>query len=124
MTNSHQALQALLQPSPLEATLFPPSSRYHGLPIQKMVRPDGREVAYVSRRFVPLQENFETIRERRIVQGDRIDNLAYEILSDPEQFWRLCDANNVLDPQQLTAEVGRAIRITLPEGMQGAPGHA
>jgi hypothetical protein len=124
MTNPHQALQSLLQPPGLEATLFPATSRYHGLTIQKTVRPDGREVAYVSRRFVPLQEQFETLRERRIVQGDRIDNLAYEILGDPEQFWRLCDANNMLDPQQLTAEVGRLIRITLPEGIQGANGHA
>lgn len=124
MSNPHLALQSLLQSAPLEATLFPPNSRYHGLPIQKMVQPDGREVAYVSRRFVPLQEQFETLRIRRIVQGDRIDNLAYEVLGDPEQFWRLCDANNVLDPQELTAEVGRAIRITLPEGIQGANAHA
>ncbi|MEO0078974.1 MAG: LysM domain-containing protein, partial [candidate division WOR-3 bacterium] len=35
------------------------------------------------------------------------------------QFWRICDANNVLDPSELTENPGRRVRITLPEGFPG-----
>lgn len=120
MTNMNQALQALLQPTELEATLFPPTSRYHGVPVKKTKRADGKEVTYLSRRFVPQPSAFETLQEYSIKQGDRIDNLAHEFVGDPEQFWRLADANHEMDPQQLTAEVGRKIRITLPEGIPGS----
>ena len=41
-------------------------------------------------------------------------------LGDPEQFWRLCDANAALRPDELM-EVGRWLRITLPEGIPGIP---
>ena len=108
-------------PSDLEETLFPESSRYHGVEVKTFKRADGREVAYLARRFVPQQERFETIQEHIVTEGDRIDNLAAQYLSDPEQFWRICDANNELNPQELTAEIGRRIRITLPEGVSGIP---
>ena len=120
MTDMHQALQSFLQPAELEATLFPPESRYHGIPIQTTTQPDGKEVAYLSRRFLPQQTEFETLQEYSVKQGDRIDNVAHQFLGDPEQFWRICDANNELDSQQLTAETGRKVRITLPRGIPGA----
>jgi hypothetical protein len=53
------------------------------------------------------------------VQGDRLDNLTAKYLGDPEQFWRLCDANNALQPEELTDTVGRRVRITMPEGIPG-----
>lgn len=120
MTDMHQALQAFLEPSALESTLFPPTSRYHGVPVKTMTRPDGRTIAYLARRFVPQQDQFQTLQEHSVVEGDRIDNLAAHYVNDPEQYWRIADANNQLDPQQLTAEIGRRVRITLPEGIPGA----
>jgi hypothetical protein len=45
------------------------------------------------------------------VEGDRLDNFTARYLGDPEQFWRLGDANEEMQPNQLTEEVGRAIRI-------------
>jgi hypothetical protein len=44
----------------------------------------------------------------------RPDLLAYRTLGDPEQFWRLCDANAVLRPVDLTADPGRPVRIPGP----------
>jgi hypothetical protein len=41
-------------------------------------------------------------------------------LADAEQWWRIADANPVLDPAELTAEPGRTLRITLSEGVPGA----
>jgi hypothetical protein len=58
--------------------------------------------------------------EHAIVQGDRLDNLAGKYLGDPQLFWRICDANNVLRPTELTDKIGRLVRITLPEGVPGA----
>ncbi len=98
---------------------FPPTSRYFGL-ATKMLRPaDGVEIAYLSRRFVPLPERFATIGEHTVQQGERPDHIAFAHLQDPEQFWRIADANAVLQPEELTVEAGRRLRITLPEGIPG-----
>ncbi len=111
----------LLVPSDLEATLFPPTSRYYGLGTRIFVTPDGKKISHLARRFIPSPERFETLREHLVTQGDRLDNLAAENLGDPEQFWRIADANYELNPHDLTAMAGRRIRITLPEGIPGAP---
>jgi hypothetical protein len=42
-------------------------------------------------------------------------------LGDPELWWRLADANRVIDPEQLTRPLGRGLRVTLPVDVQGAP---
>lgn len=100
---------------------FPVTSRYHGLGTTTFRLPDGRAVVYLRRRFVPPAGRFTTLQEYVVTQGDRLDNIAGELLGDPEQFWRLCDANNALRPEELTETVGRRLRITLPEGIPGAP---
>ena len=110
-------LQRLLQALPLSATLFPSSSRYSGIETAKLVTAEGEEIIYLRRRFVPQPERFAFLREHVVVQGDRLDNLAALHLGDPELFWRLCDANRALRPDELTEVVGRRLRITLPEGL-------
>ena len=40
--------------------------------------------------------------------GDRLDLITARTLGDPEQFWRICDANDALDPDDL-AEPGRRL---------------
>ena len=55
-----------------------------------------------------------------MVAGDRLDNITSAFLGDPEQFWRVADANGAMRPEELTERVGRRIRITLPEGIPGA----
>jgi hypothetical protein len=54
------------------------------------------------------------------VQGDRLDNLAARYLGDPEQFWRLCDANGAMRPDELVEVIGAVIKITLPQGIAGS----
>ncbi len=102
-----------------KASMFPPNSRYHGIDTASMEICDGREIIYLRRRFVPEPERFVLIQEHTVVQGDRPDILAAKYLGDPEQFWRLCDANRVIDPNDMTDVIGRRLRITLPEGMTG-----
>ncbi len=101
--------------------MFDPTSRYYGLPTAELETRDGRTVRYVLRRFIPPPHRFELLREHTVVEGDRLDNVAAEHLGDPEQFWRLADANGAMQPDDLTREVGRRLRITLPEGIPGAP---
>lgn len=112
--------QSFLQAVPLSATLFSPSSRYNGIETAKLFTAEGEEIIYLRRRFVPQPERFATLREHLVTEGDRLDNIAAQHLGDPELFWRLCDANRALRPEELTEEIGRRLRITLPEGLQGA----
>jgi len=107
-------------PGALEESLFPQSSRYHGLKTLTYKRADGKEIAYLERRFLPNPDEFEEIREHTVTQGDRLDNLAYQYLGDPGQFWRIADANGAMNPEELTEEIGNRIRITLPQGIPGA----
>ena len=48
-------------------------------------------------------------------QGDRLDLITARTLGDPEAFWRVCDANDALDPAELTSEAGRRLRVPLPQ---------
>ena len=101
--------------------LFPANSRYQNVTTAKLTRPDGSEVVYLTRRFVPQSERFAPLQEHMVVERDRLDNITARYLGDAEQFWRLCDANRAMRPDELTEEIGRRLKITLPEGIPGAP---
>ncbi len=75
-----------------------------------------REIRYLRRRFVPSSGGVTTLVEHTVAQGERLDNITARYLGDPTQFWRVCDANTVLRPEELTEQVGRVIRIALPQG--------
>lgn len=112
-------LKAFLQANALTAPAFAPDSRYHGLDTTQWTAPDGTPVTYVRRRFIPPPERFATLREHVVEMGDRLDSLAAQHLGDPQQYWRLCDGNGALRPEELTEPPGRRLRITLPEGVPG-----
>lgn len=110
-------VQAFLQANALTTPAFPPTSRYHGIALSTLRLPDGTTVAYVQRRFVPAPERFVVLVEHQVRSGDRLDNLAARYLGDPQQFWRLCDANRALRPDELVETPGRTLLVTLPEGV-------
>ena len=116
MNDPHHLLQALLQ-SGGASSAFAPNSRYQAIGMAKFSTTDGREIVYLRRRFVPAPDQFSVLQEHVVVQGDRLDNLAAKYLGDPEQFWRLCDANGVLRPNELVEVIGAVMRITLPQGI-------
>lgn len=97
---------------------FPLSSRYYGVETSEHETADGKKIVHLRRRFVPPPSRFETVSEHTVTEGERPDHIAAEYLDDPEQFWRLCDANGAVDPAELS-ETGRTVRITLPEGIAG-----
>ncbi len=98
--------------------LFPPTSRYHGIETTILVSAAGQEIVYLRRRLVPPADRFAVLQLHTVAQGERLDNLAALFIGDPEQYWRLCDANDAMRPEELEV-VGRVLRITLPEGVPG-----
>lgn len=100
--------------------MFGPTSRYNGLPTTTIERADGTRIVYVRRRFVPPAERFELLLEHTVAEGERLDHLAARYLGDPEQYWRIADANAAMQPDDLAAKPGERVRITLPEGVVGA----
>jgi len=113
------SLKAFLQSTSLESSSFATTSRYYGLASVTWARSDGVEIRYVTRRFVPPPKRLATLRDHVVAEGDRLDNLAALYLGDPEQYWRLCDANRTMRPDELTETVGSRLRIGLPEGIPG-----
>jgi hypothetical protein len=102
-------------------TPFAPTSRYYGNATANFVDQQGRTHVYVLRRFIPQPQSFATLELHVVVQGERYDTISANYLGDPQQFWRLADANGVTDPSDLETP-GRTVRITLPAGIPGHPG--
>lgn len=119
MTDPQEALRQILQPVGLKLMLFPPSSRYCGINTATLEIADEKTIIYIRRRFCPPPERFALLQEHVVFQGDRLDNIAALYLGDPEQFWRICDANAAMRPNELTETIGRRLHITLPEGIPG-----
>lgn len=99
--------------------MFSVTSRYYALAQEKYETADGRTIVYVRRRFVPAPDRFALLTEHTVTQDERLDNITAQYLGDAEQFWRVCDANSAMRPDELTETVGRKLRITLPEGIPG-----
>ncbi len=98
---------------------FPATSRYTGLETAMHVQTDGETVVYVTRRFLPQGDDLSIAQEHLVTEGERLDQIAAQYLGDPEQYWRICDGNNAMQPDALVSEPGKRINITLPEGMTG-----
>lgn len=99
--------------------MFAPTSRYASLTNVTYTTPDGRQISYVSRRFLPSLGSFTLLLLHTVRDSDRLDNVTAQYLDDPQQFWRICDANDVMSPFDLTDTVGTTIKITLPQGIPG-----
>jgi hypothetical protein len=101
--------------------MFPPTSRYANIEVAQLDVGQGRTVNYLRRRFVPPPDRFVPLAEHVVVDGDRLDTITARYLGDPEQFWRVADANRAMRPDELTETPGRRLLITLPEGIAVAP---
>src|SRR5262249_48876307 len=112
-------VQAILAQTSLKNTLFASNSRYFGIDTAVLECPGRAPVVYLRRRFPPPVSSLQAVQEHTVVAGERLDHIAAQFLGDPTLFWRLCDANNAMRPEELTETVGRKIRVALPEGVTG-----
>ena len=94
--------------------MFDSTSRYYKVDQATLTITDPgglpREIRYVRRRFIPSADEMTTLVEYTMLQGDRLDNITARFLTDPTQFWRVCDANTVMRPEDLE-QIARAVRI-------------
>ena len=95
--------------------MFTPRSRYYTIATATHEDEHGRSATYVRRRFLPRGERMPVLVEEEVTEGDRLDLITARTLGDPEQFWRVCDANNALNPADLMADTGRRIRVPIPQ---------
>jgi len=94
--------------------MFESTSRYYTLENATLTAPDGRVIAYKRRRFLPDGKDMQLLVEVTVTEGDRLDTITARTLGDPEQFWRICDANNTMNPSDLI-EPGRMVRVPVPQ---------
>jgi len=101
--------------------MFDATSRYYTIETAELTVRDAagelRVVRYVRRRFISGAPSNATLVSHSIVQGERLDHLAARYLGDPTQFWRICDANDVLRPEELVEQPGGRVDIPLPGGL-------
>jgi hypothetical protein len=95
--------------------MFNYTSRYDKLETATFELADGRVVSYKRRRFLPQGGQMPLLAEVTVTEGDRLDLITARTLGDPEHFWRVADANNSMNPFELAAEVGRRLRVTIPQ---------
>jgi hypothetical protein len=93
--------------------MFFRGSRYEVVAEAELITANGRVIRYKRVRFITEVSGGLPCQ---VASGDRLDLIAYRYYQDPEQFWRICDANLALRPEDLTAEPGRLLVIPLPQG--------
>jgi len=82
-------------------------SRYRGVDVYTLTRPDGQSVAALRIRFIPpTPAGFL----HTFSGHERLDLLANQYYGNSEKFWLIADANAVMDPEDLL-EPGRQILI-------------
>ena len=114
-------LKDLLSANAVPITAFPPTSRYADTDVTTHEGLDeSLPVPHLARRFCPQPTRFAVLYEARIIETDRRDTLSAKHFGDPELWWRLADANGVIDPRSLSEPAGSRIRITLAIDIPGS----
>ena len=90
--------------------MFAPGSRYERVPQALYVARDGAQIPYVLLRPFPPAAPSGQVHE--VTDYERLDLIAYRYYGDPGQFWRICDGNEELRPDDLEV-VGRRLAIPL-----------
>lgn len=95
--------------------MFTPRSRYYNIQTATHEDDRGRVIAYVKRRFLPNGDHMPVLVEQEVTEGERLDLVTGRTLGDPEQYWRVCDANNALNPADLVSRPGARINVPIPQ---------
>jgi hypothetical protein len=105
--------------------MFSRISRYYGLPdvVDHDPRKGGRTVVSKSLRTLP---DVSGTFQHTIVDGDRLDQLAFMYYRQPRKWWRICDANpEFLSPMELLGRGPlRTVRIPLAVPADAQPAWA
>ena len=110
-------MKALVEAAAATGAPTSPQSRYNGSAVLQTTGPQGLPVTYLAARILPQPGVYASTMNYRVVQNDRLDNLAARFLGDAALFWMIADANGVIDPWALTLVPGAVIRIPLTSGI-------
>ncbi|MEK7395618.1 MAG: hypothetical protein AAB116_01660 [Candidatus Poribacteria bacterium] len=86
--------------------MYDSKSRYASLKPYNVTDHRGRTIAIVP---VPKAPEQTSIGIHLLLQGQRLDHLAYKYLDDPAGYWRICELNDVMLPEALTEKLEIAI---------------
>lgn len=95
--------------------LFSINSRYHAIETAKWRDSGDREVIYLRRRFIPMPKESAFQIDHVVNQNERLDMITARYLGNPEQFWRVCDMNKAMKPEEMTSTIGRRLHIAMME---------
>ena len=93
--------------------MFDQTSRYASLGTSQITTPDGRTITFAPRRLLPQSRTLTILSTTALNEGERLDLFSARVLGDPLLFWRICDANDAMDPQDLV-EPGASLSVPLP----------
>jgi hypothetical protein len=117
VTMTTDPVQLLIDAGAIPSTPFDAASRYNGVPLAlHQPRADAPGVAYVRRRFVPQPSTIGTATRHVVAGQERPDLLAARFMGEALLYWRIADANAVIDPHTLTDTVGRSVLIPVAPG--------
>jgi hypothetical protein len=90
--------------------MFFKGSRYEHVETNQITAPDGRRYLYKKTRFIgPATPR----TAHMVIDSDRLDLIAQAAFRDPERFWRICDCNFALWPDDLLAHPG--VNLPIPD---------
>lgn len=93
--------------------MFDHTSRYYDIETTTLLTATGRMIPYKRRRFLPQGESLPLLSLVKLEEQDRLDHVAARLLGDPEQFWRICDAEDAMNPADLE-QPNRVLRVPQP----------
>ncbi len=91
--------------------MFFKGSRYEKVAIRTITDPSGRIIAYKGIRAIP---DATISVGHRVTDHERLDHIAWQHYRDPELFWRICDANLAIWPDDVL-ETGAVLNIPAQE---------
>jgi hypothetical protein len=72
-----------------------------------------RQIPYLARRVIPQPETLRMVSTVTLGHAERLDLAATRALGSPLLYWRLCDANKVMNPRDLEIS-GTVLLVPLP----------
>jgi hypothetical protein len=93
--------------------MFAPGSRYAQVPEADYLDAHGRARPYKLLRILRSPAAARQVHE--LADGERLDLVANRFFGDPQQFWRICDANRRPRPEDLEV-AGTPLTIPIVTG--------
>lgn len=93
--------------------MFFKGSRYQNVETDSIVNEQGVTLQFKKTRFIP-----DTPARLGVIvrQNERLDHIAARVYDDPERFWRICDANLAMWPDDLVQQPGVTLLAPPSEG--------